>query len=149
MVKKFLFIFLAFVSFNLKALPLEKILKANDAASLRSSVKEHNHKDFLKILCEKQKENKKPPTACYELFLSSDPWCFRLKVKELSLENLKKALQSSFLSSSCREYLKKKQKILFYRQKDFLLPELKNHWTAQKPFFYKREDAHSSQIKNK
>ncbi len=130
-----------FISFSLEALPLDRILKANDAKSLRRYVKERDRQAFLKILCKQQKSRRKPPTACYELPLPADPYCLNLKAKDLSLEILGQALQSSFLSPLCRERLKDKQKLLLYRRKDFLLPELKNYWTAQKPFFYKKRDA--------
>ena len=126
---------LLFVSLSLKALPLDRIFKANDAESLKLYIKQNDHQIFLKILCEKQKENKKPPTACYEMSLPADSWCLSLTVGNLNLELLDEALQSSLLSSACREHLKEKQKTLLYRKKDFLLPELKNYWTAQKLFF--------------
>ena len=132
---KVLLSFLFFINFSVEALSLDKIFKINDAASLNVYVKQQDHHTFLKILCKKQKENKKPPTACYELSITADPWCLSLKIENLNLKILKQALQSSFLSSVCREYLREKQKILLYQKKDFLLPELKNYWTVQKPFF--------------
>lgn len=134
MIDKILLTCFLFISSDLKALSLDKIFQANDATSLKSHVKKHDQQNFLKILCEKQKKNKKPPVACYELSLSADSWCLSLKLEDLNLEILNQTLQSKFLSTSCYEHLKKKQKILIYRKKDFLLPELKNYWTAQKPF---------------
>lgn len=134
MLKTFLFLFF-FVSFSSWAVSLDSVFKFNDATSLNRYIKRQNHRAFLEILCKKQKENKKPPTACYELSQPADSWCLSLKTGDLSLEILSQALQSSFLSSVCREYLRGKQKLLLYRDKDFLLPELKNYWTAQKPIF--------------
>ena len=135
MSKKIFFPFLLIISLSLKALPLDRIFKANDAESLRSYIKQRDHQIFLKILCEKQKENRKPPTACYELALPADSWCLSLKVGNLNLKLLDEVLQSSLLSSICREHLKEKQKILLYRKQDFFLPELKNYWTDQNLFF--------------
>ena len=134
MVKKILLIFLFFIIFDLKALSLDKIFQANDAASLKSYVKQYEYQTFLKTLCKKQKEHNKPPVACYELSLPVDSSCFSLKLKDLNLKNLNQTLQSNFLSPPCQKHLKQKQKILLYRKKDFLLPELKNYWTVQKPF---------------
>ena len=128
-------LFLFFINPPSKALSLDSIFKANDAASLKSYIQQDNHQIFLKILCEKQKTNKKPPAACYKLSFPADPWCLSLKIGDLDFKTLDESLKSSFLSSVCREHLKEKQKILLYRKKDFLLPELKNHWTDQKPFF--------------
>lgn len=134
MVKKTFLIFLCFISFNLNSLSLDQIFQFNDAVSLKYYIKQHKHQTFLKTLCKKQTEYKKAPVACYELSLPVDSLCLGLKLKNLNLESLNQVLQSKFLSSSCQKHLKKKQKILLYRKKDFLLPELKNYWTAQKPF---------------
>ena len=131
---KYFFSFLFCLSFHLKALPLDDILKANDATSLKSYIKQYKHQKFLEILCEKQKENRKPAIACYELSLNVDSWCFSLKMEDLNLEILNQALKSKFLSFPCRKYLEEKLEILIYRKKDFLLPELKNYWTSQKLF---------------
>lgn len=132
----FKLLFLFVVSFHppLNALSLDKIFRFNDTASLKSYIQKQNKQNFLKILCEKQKSMRKIPTACYELSLPADFWCLNLKIKELDMAGLNKALKNSFLSSICREYLQKKQQILVYRKKDFLLPELKNYWTERKPF---------------
>jgi len=132
---KFFLFFIFFINCFSGAVSLDYILKFDDAVSLNQYIKQQSHYIFLKILCERQKENKKPPTACYELSLPADSWCLSLKIRDLNLEILNQALQSSFLTSVCREHLKEKQKILLYRKKDFLLPELKNYWTAQKHFF--------------
>ena len=132
---RFLFLFIYFISFSLKSLPLDEIFKANDTASLKQHIEKENQRLFLKSLCNKQKENKKPPTACYKLALPADESCLSLKISDLGLEILEEALKSSFLSSICKKHLEKLQKLLLYRRKDFLLPELKNYWTAQKPFF--------------
>ena len=134
MVKKILLLCFVFIGFGLQALSLDQILRANDAKSLRSYVKKWERENFLRILCQKQKENKKPPVACYELGLNVDTWCLSLTWENLNLTILTQALRSKFLSSSCRKYLKKKQRILLYRKKDLLLPELKNYWTKQEIF---------------
>lgn len=134
MVKKSFLIYFLFMVFDLRALSLDKIFRLNDAKSLRAYVKKQNHQTFLNFLCKKQKENKKPPLACYELSLTEDSSCLNLKLKNLNLEILNKSLKSKFLTPSCRKHLRKKKKILIYRKKDFLLPELKNYWTAQKSF---------------
>lgn len=134
MVKGLFVFFLFLVPSDLRALSLEMILKADDATSLKSLLKKDAEKAFLTSLCEKQKQNNKIPLACFELSLNADPFCLSLRIKHLDLEDLNKALQSEFLSLPCRQHLKKKQKVLIYRQKDFLLPELKKHWTVQKVF---------------
>ena len=130
------FLFFAIFNFSTQALPLDSILKANDATSLKPLIQQHNQKLFLKKLCEKQKETGKIPKACYKLSLNADLWCLNLKLEEPKmLKSVEKALKSKFLSKKCKEYLKKKKKILNYRQKDFLLPELKNYFTVEKSFF--------------
>ncbi len=134
MVRVSLFVILLFASSNLEALVLDKIFQFNDATSLKSYVKNQERHSFLKILCKKQKENKIPPIACYKLSLPADLWCLSLKLKNLSLEIINLALKSKVLSSPCRNHLMNQRKILLYRQKDFLLPELKNYWTSQKSF---------------
>ena len=129
-------LFFAVFNFSLKALPLESILKANDAESLKRLVQQYDQKVFLEKLCEKQKKRGAIPKSCYELSLNADPWCLSLKFEDVRLlKNLEKALKSKFLSKNCKEYLKEQKKILTYRQLDFLLPELKNYFTAEKPFF--------------
>lgn len=131
----FLF-FITITNFSLKALPLNDILKANNAVSLNQSIKKYNKKILLETLCEKQKSNKRIPTACYQLDLNADFWCLNLKLEDLiQLKNLKKDLESKFLSKKCKKHLIKQKKILIYRQKDFFLPELKNYFTVEKPFF--------------
>ena len=120
----------------MRALPLGPVLRANDAKSLKQMVRQHNQKLFLEKLCEKQKKTEKIPTACYELSLNADLFCLNLKLEDLRVaKNVKKALESKFLSKKCREHLKKKERVLNYRKKDFLLPELKNYFTVEKPFF--------------
>ena len=129
---------LFFVAFNFsaEALSLDRILTVNDAISLKQLVQQHNQKQFLEKLCKNQKSEGKIPKACYKLSLNADPWCLNLQLESPRvLEIVKKALKSPFLSKKCREYLKKKEKILIYRQADFLLPELKNYFTVEKPFF--------------
>ena len=126
---KLFFLLFFFVSFDSQALLLDKILRFNDAASLKSYIKENNQKNFLKILCEKQKENQRIPLACYELSLDADFWCLQLDVEKLNLKILNSSLSSKSLSLVCREHLQEKQKLLLYREKDFFLPELRNYWT--------------------
>ena len=129
-------LFLSLSHIQSHALSLNSIFKANDAGRLNQLIQQNNHKSFLKELCKQQKETKKIPIACYQLSLNADPWCLNLKLEELNmLKNVKKALKSEFLSKKCREHLKIKEKVLIYKQVDFLRPELKNYFTAQKPFF--------------
>ena len=118
-----------------KALPLDFILKADDAMSLKARAQSARERDFLESLCARQKSYKTPPSACYKLALPADSWCLALKIEDLKLETLEEALKSPFLSLNCRLWLEEKRKILFYRKKDFLLPELKNYWTGEKAFF--------------
>ena len=80
MVKTFCLL-LVFMGFETWSLSLEQILNANDAKSLKSSVQQHKSRSFLKILCEKQKEKQRPPTACYEISLNADFLVLSLKVK--------------------------------------------------------------------
>ena len=115
-----------------QALSLDEIFRAKDAKSLRASIKKQERKAYLGLVCKKQKEGQLPPFACYELSLPADPWCLDLKIKQLNLEILKEALSSKALSALCRKHLEKKQKILLYRQKDSLLPELKNKGVRKK-----------------
>ena len=127
-----------FITFNISssALPLDSILKANDAISLKHLSQQYNQAVFLEKLCKKQKEMKKIPKACYELVLKADFWCLKLKLEDPRiLKNIEKALKSKFLSKKCRDHLEQQKKILNYKQEDFLLPELKNYFTAEKPFF--------------
>ena len=132
----FHYLFLALFNFSSQAIPLDSILKANDTTSLKQLIQKHKKKLFLEELCKKQKETKKIPTTCYELSLNADLWCLNLKLEDpRMLKNVKKALESKFLSKKCREYLNKQKRILIYRQIDFLQPELKNYFTAKKPFF--------------
>ncbi len=100
---------------------LDRILRSETIETLTLNIKKQEQDMFLNKLCEKQKASKKAPIACYELDLSGDNWCLSLKIEDFSLESLNKALKSSFLSSTCRKYLKEKQKILIYREKDLLL----------------------------
>ena len=131
-----LLLFFLFFYFSLSALSLESILQADNATSLKLLIIKQNQKDFLKKLCKKQKETKKIPTACYQLSLNADFWCLNSKLEDLRLlKSLEKALKSKFLSKKCKKHLKQQKKILMYRQKDFLQPELKNYFTVEKPFF--------------
>ena len=123
---KVTFFFLLLAGFKAETLSLDAILRANDAVSLNSYIKKSKNKAFLKILCENQKKSQAIPTACYELSLKADMWC--LNLKNLRIKALDQALKSSFLSSSCRDHLKRKRKLLLYREKDKLLPELRNYW---------------------
>ena len=130
------FFFLTLFNFSLKALPLESILKANDAGGLKQLIQKHEKTKFLEKLCERQKETKEIPTACYKLSVNADFWCLNLKLEDPRLlKKLERALKVNSLSKKCREHLKTRKKILIYRQKDFFLPELKNYFTVEKPFF--------------
>ena len=132
----FYLFFLSLSPIQPKALSSDNIFKTNDASRLKQLIQQSSQKSFLTELCKKQKETKKIPVACYELSLNADFWCLNLKLEEPSrLKNVKKALKSKFLSKKCLEHLKIKEKILIYRQKDFLRPELKIYFTAEKPFF--------------
>ena len=125
-------IFLFLMGLEVRALPLEQIFQANDANSLKQSVKKDKERAFLNLLCAKQKEKRKPPTACYALSLKPDLFCLRLTLKDLKEPEVEKALESRFLSLPCRLHLKRQRRVLIYRQKDFLIPELKKHWTESK-----------------
>ena len=118
-------VFLFFYSHFVKAWSLDKILKINDARSLKTYIQEENRQNFLKILCQKQKANQKPPVACYKIGLNPDTHCLSLKIADLNFKILKEALGSSTLSAPCRNHLSEKQKILLYRKKDFLNPGVK------------------------
>ena len=148
MVRAYIFLFFL-LGFQLEALPLQDILMADNAASLRSSIKKYEQKVFLNILCERQKQNKKPPTACYELGIFKDEWCLRLSFKDVQFLDFNFTFKTMPLSSACRKHLKHKQRLLSYRLKDFLLPELKKYWTDQEIFLYKEKDAHSSQFSDR
>ncbi|MCZ0933203.1 MAG: hypothetical protein OXJ52_08635 [Oligoflexia bacterium] len=129
-------LFFAIFNFSLKALPLDSILKANDTVSLKRLAQHYNQKIFLEKLCKKQKERGKIPKACYKLSLNADLWCLNLKLEDPRLlKSLEKALKSKLLSQKCKEHLQERKKILTYRQSDFLLPELKNYFAVEKPFF--------------
>ena len=103
---------------------LDEILRAGSATALQQALQESNRSEFLKLLCEKQKQAKKPPTACFELKQNADRHCLRLKTEDLDIEILTQALSSSFLSPPCRKHLEEKKKVLIYRRKDRLIPGL-------------------------
>ena len=129
-------LFLIAFSASSSYLPLDSILKAHNAVSLKQLAQQSRQKQFLEKLCRKQKEMGNIPKACYQLSLKADPWCLNLRFESPKrLKSLKKALKSKFLSKKCREHLKEQEKILNYKQADFLLPELKNYFTVEKPFF--------------
>ena len=110
---------------NGQALSLEGILRAPNATALKQSLEKAEKTEFLKLLCEGQKREKKPPTACFELKQPADTFCLSLKTTDLDSEILMQALSSPFLSPLCRKRLKEKQKLLLYRKKDRLIPGLR------------------------
>lgn len=128
-------LFLIFLSFSLQALSLEQIFRADNAVRLNQLKVKEERELFLALLCEKQKKARKIPQACYEISKPADSWCLDLKAKDLNIKSIDSALRSSFLSSLCHKHLKEQRNLLVYRKKDFLLPELKNYWTGEKPFF--------------
>ncbi|MGI9549387.1 MAG: hypothetical protein ACR2M7_05405 [Bdellovibrionales bacterium] len=116
------------------ALSFKKILHSKTQKELESSLKKEETNLLLKTLCQKEKKLHKIPLSCYQMLPTSkqvDFWCLSLKVSKLDLSSIKQALNKSFLSLKCQDHLKEKQKLLIYRKKDFLLPELKKHWTDQ------------------
>lgn len=118
------------------SLPLSEILNAQNPEQLEELLKKDQKQSFLELLCKKQKSSQKIPTACYELGLSADSWCLNLALEDLrQIKELEKALKSKSLSEKCRNHLKKREAVLKYRQKDFFIPDLKNYFTAEKPFF--------------
>ena len=129
-------LFFLFPPLNALSLPLDFILKTQTTTELKNYIEQERNKSFLIELCKKQKEKEKIPIACYQLGEKADPWCLKLKLEDLrQLSGIQTALKLPFLSPNCKNYLKSREKILKYREKDFFLPELKKYFTVQKPFF--------------
>ena len=130
-----------FLPLNLYALSLDEILRA-DKASIKLYVKEQKRMLFLDSVCKRQRERGiEPPTACFEsYFIGTDKggenlgeeFCLSASPSRLNLEILQNLKKKKGLSQACRRHLLGLEKILLYRKKDFLLPELKKYWTEQK-----------------
>ena len=117
------------------SLSLNSILRAESPFELEQILKRENQQSFLEKMCQKEKARQKIPVSCYQMGLSPDALCLSLELSDLnSLAEIEKAKGSKSLSVKCSEYLKKKEEILRYRKKDFLLPELKNYFTDKKTF---------------
>ncbi len=115
-------------------LSLETILQASTVEQIQRSLKKEETSTLLRLLCEKEKKEHLVPLSCYKLSKNPsevDFWCLSLKFSHLKSKNLEKTLKINGLSPACRNHLKKTLRILIYRKKDFLLPELKNHWTDE------------------
>ncbi len=120
------------------SLPLGDILQAQSFEQIQTSLKKEKTSVLLHILCEKEKKEKAIPISCYKLsknLSDVDSWCLSLRISHLKSDRLKKTLKTKVLSSACRNHLEKQLKIFIYRKKDFLLLELKNHWTDESFFF--------------
>ena len=114
-------------------LPVSSILRAKSSLELQQMLDQENRLSFLKKMCQKESLHKKIPVSCYDIGDNNDALCLSLELSDVrNLPEIVKARQSKSLSVKCREHLKKKEEILRYRQKDFLLPELKNYWTDEK-----------------
>ena len=99
---------------------IQGILHAPTLQKLQIHLKKHKALSFQKTLCEKQLQLKAIPYACYsfpELKEVADSHCLELRIKNVTLSSLKKALPFH-LSTPCRKHLKNFEKILLYRQKD-------------------------------
>lgn len=118
------FLFLSFfVSGSFAVSPisedLHQILHAPDSETLKKILDRQTERDFLKKLCEEQKRFSGVPSACYQLKpfdSASDPFCLRLRLKDLESETLRAALALSVLSAACRKHLQMQLKILNYRK---------------------------------
>ena len=98
---------------------LRQILHAPDSETLKKILDRQKKRDFLKKLCEAQKRFANIPSACYRLKpfdSASDPFCLRLRLKDLEPEILRAALALSVLSRACRRHLQMQLKILNYRK---------------------------------
>ena len=98
---------------------VQDILHAPTFRKLQIHIQNRRASSFQKTLCEKQLLLKTIPHACYffpELKKTADFHCLSLKIGDITLSSLKKALATS-LSSSCRKALKNFEKILLYRKK--------------------------------
>ena len=115
-------------------LTLEAVLHTPTIEYLHKSLKKEKRDGLLHILCEKEKREMLLPLSCYKLSKKSpetDFWCLSLKISRLNSKDLKKILETEALSAVCRNHLEKNLQIFVYRKKDFLLPELRNHWTDE------------------
>ena len=104
--------------------PVQDILHASDLKQLQRLIKKGEERAFEKRLCEKQLRLKAPPDSCYgfpDLRDRADTHCLNLKIQNVSLSSLSKALKTRRLSAICRRRLEFFKKILLYRQKDALL----------------------------
>ena len=126
-------LFLFLFPHSVYGLPVDSILRAKSSSELQKLVDQENQSSFLKKMCQKARLHQKIPVSCYDIGLNDDALCLSLDLFDVrNLPEIVKARQSKSLSFKCREHLKKKEEILRYRQKDFLLPELKNYWTEKK-----------------
>ena len=131
----FYLLFLFLFQNSAVGLPVSMILRAKSSLELQKLVHQENRESFLKKMCQKESLHQKIPVSCYEIGSYNDALCLSLELSDVrNLSEIVKASQSKSLSIKCREHLKKKEEILRYRQKDFLLPELKNYWTDEKAF---------------
>jgi len=102
---------------------VQDILHAPNLQKLQIHIQNRRASSFQKTLCEKQLLLKTIPHACYlfpALKNTADFHCLSLKIGDITLSSLKKALVTP-LSSSCRKSLKNFEKILLYRKKDLFL----------------------------
>ena len=114
---------------------LRQILHAPDSETLKKVMDRQKERDFLRKLCEEQKRFSNIPSACYKLKpfdSASDPFCLRLRLKDLEPEILKGALKLSVLSLACRKHLELQLKILNYRN-------LRKRGGAPPPFSFETE----------
>ena len=138
----------------LNAVSLDKILRANDAASLKRHVQKEKDLFFLRSLCAKKNtpgiKKSGPLAACYRLlslrkgFMSLsalDSRCLSLKTSHFDRDLLKQSLQTREISPACRRRLTEKLKILSYRKRDELVPGLE---TSEK-----RRASHLTQSREK
>ena len=98
---------------------IHKILHAPDIETLKKIIKQEERSEFLKQLCEKQKQFSRIPWSCYELYPldnTYDPFCLKLKLKDLEIDSIKQAISSKTLSTACRKHLSFQLKILNYRK---------------------------------
>ena len=103
---------------------VQDILHASDLKQLQRLIKKGEERAFEKTLCEKQLRLKTPPDSCYgfpDLRDRADTHCLNLKIQNVSLSSLSKALKTRQVSAICRRRLEFFKKILLYRQKDALL----------------------------
>ena len=87
---------------------------------------------YLVQLCKTQLKKNRIPSACYEIssarknqeFLSYlNEQCQNLKLENLTLPIVSKALENKSLSPNCLSFLKKQERILIYQKSDFSSPQ--------------------------